>query len=76
MSPLSPPPKYGGDFFLNKALHGGTKFFEEVYRGMFNTGTNDQINEGEGSKSFTNPFSSNLSTVNLKIFPSHGGRQT
>ena len=66
----------GGDFFLNKALHAGAKFFEEVCRGMFNTGTNDQINEGEGSKSFTNPFSSNLNTVNLKIFPSHGGRQT
>ena len=68
MSPLSPPPKYGGDLFLNKVLHGETKFFEEVYRGVFNTGTNDQINEGEGSKSFTNPFSSNLNTVNLKIF--------
>ena len=36
---------------------------------------NDEIMQGE-KKSFTNAFSSNLNTVNLKISPEHGGRHT
>ena len=36
---------------------------------------NDEIMQG-GKKSFTNAFSSNLNTVNLKISPEHGGRHT
>ena len=31
---------------------------------------------GRRRGSFTNAFSNNLNTVNLKVFPSHGGRQT
>ena len=40
--------------------------------GMFYMGTNDQIMQG-GRKSFTNAFSSNLNTVNLRIFPAMVG---
>ena len=38
-------------------------------------GSNDQVMQG-GRKSFTNAFSSNLNTVNLKISPDHVGRHT
>ena len=40
---------------------------------LFCMGTNDQIMQG-GRESFTNAFSRNLNTVNLKILPGHGGR--
>ena len=36
---------------------------------------NDEIMQG-GKKGFTNAFSSNLNTVNLKVSPEHGGRHT
>ena len=35
------------NFFRKKALHGGTNFFGQIYRGMFYMGTNDQIVQGE-----------------------------
>ena len=65
----------GGDFFLRKALHERTDFLRKVYRGLFYIGTNDQIMQEVG-ESFTNEFSSNLNTGNLKIFSGHGGRNT
>ena len=36
-------------------------------------GTNDKIVQGM-RQNFTNAFSNNLNTINLKIFPDHGGR--
>ena len=43
--------------------------------GLFYMGSNDQIMQG-GRKDFTNTFSSNLNSVNLKIFCGYGGRHT
>ena len=67
-----------GEFFLKKSLHGekmfgggGGKYMGHIL--MFYIGTNDQIMQG-GRKSFPNEFSSNLNTVDLRIFPCHGGR--
>ena len=57
----SPPPKYWGDFFLKKALNGGTNFFGQIYGGMFYMKINDHIMQG-GRKSFTNAFFNNLNT--------------
>ena len=65
----------GGTFFLEKLLHERTDFLRKVYRVLFYIGTNDQIMQEVG-ESFTNEFSSNLNTGNLKIFPGHGGRNT
>ena len=55
-------PKYGGLFLC--------KFMGFVYMG-----SNDQNIQG-GREGFTNAFSSNLNTVNLKLFPDHGERHT
>ena len=41
-------------------------FFGKFIGGMFYMGTNDQIIQGE--ESFTNAFSSNMNTLNLRIF--------
>ena len=75
---MSPPPKsMGGLFSLKKAFHGGTNFFwgGGGEGGLLHMGSNNQIMEG-GEKRFTNPFSNNLNSVNLKIFLSYGGRYT
>ena len=82
---MSPPPKsMGGLFSLKKAFHGGTNFFGHFFFFFFflggggvllHMGSNYQIMEG-GEKSFTNPFSSNLNSVDLKIFLGYGGRYT
>ena len=42
---------------------------------LFYTGSNDQIMQ-KGRKSFRKTFSTNLNSVNLKIFPGHGERNT
>ena len=42
----SPPYKVWGNFFHKKAFHWGTKFFGQIYGGMFYMGTNDQIMQG------------------------------
>ena len=68
----------GGLFSLmKKAFLGGNKrFWANLWEvGLFYMGSNDQIMQG-GTKSFTNTFSSNLNSVNLKIFHGHGGRHT
>ena len=70
----SPPPKERGDLFLKKALHGGTIFLANLWEDVLHG--NYWSNHARGRKSFTNEFSSNLNTVNLKIFPGHGGRHT
>ena len=62
-------------FFLKKLCMREQTFLRKVYRGLFYIGTNDQIMQEVG-ESFTNEFSSNLNTGNLKIFPGHGGRNT
>ena len=36
-----------GELFWQKALHGGTNVFRQIYGGMFYMGTNDQIMQGE-----------------------------
>ena len=54
-----------GDFFLKK-LCMAQIFLGKFMGGMFYMGTNDQIIQGE--ESFTNAFSSNMNTVNLRIF--------
>ena len=54
----------GGFFSLKKAFDGGTDFFGQIYGGF------TKIHR------FTNVFSSNLNSVNLKIFPGYGGRHT
>ena len=48
-------------------------FLGKFMGGLFYMGSNDQIMQ-RGRKSFTNAFSSNLNSVNLKFFPSHGGK--
>ena len=46
-------------------------FLGKFRGGLLYIGTNDHIIQ-EGRKSFTNAFSSNLNTLNLKIFCVHG----
>ena len=76
----SPTRKVWGNFFLKNLFMGKkcmvgrggvSKYMGHIL--MFYIGTNDQIKQ-EGRKSFPNEFSSNLNTVDLKIFPCHGGR--
>ena len=50
----------------------GGKRFWKTYGEQFHMGTNDQIMQG-GRKSFTNAFSVNLDTVNLKCSPAMEG---
>ena len=58
-----------GDFFPKNAFYWGTNFEGKIYGEIvLHGGTNDQ---GEGVSK--NTFSSNLNTVNLKFFHSHGG---
>ena len=54
-----------GDFFLKK-LCMAQIFWGKFMGGMFYMVTNDQIIQGEGS--FKNAFSSNMNTVNTRIF--------
>ena len=63
--------------FLKKAFLWGTNFFGKFMGGCFTWGLRNRSckEEGEGG-SFTNAFSSNLNTVNLRIFCDHGGRHT
>ena len=45
--PYTPPYKVWGNFFHNKALHGGTNVFGQFFfGGIFYMGTNDQIMQG------------------------------
>ena len=63
------------DVFFLKKLFMQTFLGKFMGGGLFYMGSNDQIMQG-GRKSFTNAFSSNLNSVNLKVFPGHGGRHT
>ena len=64
------------DFFLLKRLFMGEQtFLGKFMGGLFYMGSNDQILQGE-KKGFTNAFSNNLNSANLKNFPSHGARHT
>ena len=63
--------KHEGTFFLKKLCMGNKLFWANLW-GMFYMGTKDQIMQG----CFTNAFSSHPNTVNLRIFPGHGGRST
>ena len=64
------PRKCGGTFFLKKLCRGNNLFWINLWRVVLHG-----VMQGQ-RKSFTNAFSSNLSTVNLKTFPGHGGRHT
>ena len=61
------PPKYGGLFFLKKLCMDNKLFWANLW-GIFYMRTDDQIMQ-RGRNSFTNAFSSNLNTVDLRIFP-------
>ena len=61
-----------GDFFIKKALHLGKTFLSKFMGGCFTWGLMIRSCKG-GWEIFTNVFSSNLNTVNLKNFPDHGG---
>ena len=65
----------GGIFSLKKDFQGGTNIFGLIYGGIVLHGSHYHIMQG-GRKSFTDAFSSNLNSVHLKIFPTHGGRHT
>ena len=63
-------------FFLLKKLFMWEQTFLGKFMGrLFYVGSNNQIMQ-EGRKSFTNTFSSNLNSVNLKNFPNQGERHT
>ena len=55
-----------GDSFLKKLCMAQQTFWGKFMGRMFYMGTNDQIIQGE--KSFTNAFSTNMNTINLRIF--------
>ena len=64
-----------GDFFrLLIKLFMGSKLFWANMGELFCMGFNDQSDHARKEESFTNTFSSNLNSVNLKIFADHGGR--
>ena len=42
----SPPTKYGGTFFIKKALDARKNYFGQILGGIFYMGTNDQIMQG------------------------------
>ena len=54
---------------------GEQTFLGKFMGGLFYMGSNDQILQRE-KKGFTNAFSNNWNSVNLKNFPSHDGRHT
>ena len=62
-------PQIWGTFFLKKALDGGTNFLGKFMGAVIRSC-------GEGRKSLTNAYSSNLITVNLKLFFGYDGRRT
>ena len=51
-------------------------FLLRIYAGSSRQGTNDQIMPRIVGERFTNTFYSNLTTVNLNIFPDYGGIYT
>ena len=67
---VSPPMKHVGTIFLKNLLRVGQTFLGKFIEGCSIWGANDQIMP-RGIESFTNAFSSNLGTVNLKIFSNH-----
>ena len=73
---VSFPKKVWEKFFLLKKLFLVEQtFLGKFMGGLFYMGSRYHIMQG-GRKSFTNAFSSNLNSVNLKIFSIHGGRHT
>ena len=70
------PHKVWRDLFL-KAFHGrwGRNYFGKIYGGVVQHG-GLMIRSCQGRDSFTNAFSSNPKTVNLKIFVNHEGIYT
>ena len=70
------PHKVWKDLFL-KAFHGrwGTILGGQLYWGTVLHG-GSMIRSCQGQGSFTNAFSSNLKTVNLKMFADHEGIYT
>ena len=76
MTPLLTPKKESmGELFSEKKIAWREQRVWANLWGMFWMGNNDPIMQGV-RKSFTNAFSSNLCTKNLKIFPDHGRRHT
>ena len=72
---VSSPKKVWEEFFLLKKIFKVEQtFFGQFMEGLFYMGSHYHMQGGR--KSFTDAFSSNLNSVNLKIFPIHGGRHT
>ena len=67
--------RYEDKPFPKKAFHGGGQTFFRKFMGGYFTWVL-MIRSCNWRKSFTNAFSSNLNSVNLKIFPGHGERHT
>ena len=67
-----PPKVWGGGTFSKKCFSWGTNFGVKTYREIvLHEGTNDQmIPRGKEFHKMLFPF---IWTINLKIFPSHGG---
>ena len=78
-TPQPPSPTTYGGLFSQKALHEATNFLGQIYGGMFYIGTNDQIIQGGGGVSQTHyhipSYSSNMTTVNLRIFFKVNGKE-
>ena len=73
---FSSPQKIWEDFSLFVKLFVGEQtFLGKFMGGSFFMGSDDQIMQ-DGRKSFTNAFSSNLNSVNPKIFPGHDVKHT
>ena len=73
---VSSPQKLWEEYFLLKKLFLVEQtFLGKFMEGLFYMGSHYHIMQG-GRKSFTDAFSSNLSSVNLKIFIIHNGRHT
>ena len=77
MGIVSPPKvlKYGRNFFHKKLLMADeeTNLFEQLYGGAAALHGELLVRSRQGRGTFTNPLSSNLKTVNLKISPNHEG---
>ena len=76
---MSPLIKYGGIFFQKLLMaDGGEIFFGRSIGGLFymGNGVGVMMISCQGQESFTNTFSSNLKTVNLKTFANHKRIQT
>ena len=71
---VSPPIRCGEEgLFSKKKIPWGDKFGGEMYGGIVPQGETNARSCQKGVGVLQNAFSSNLKTLNLQIFPNHGG---